>query len=790
MCSIEMGEIMRQKRRVIATFGVCLTLFAGGCGADPSINTSSDRGLQQEASAEIPEEQNDKEAGKADSGNIDTGDTTGTDTSADEDTLYWQEVLDSFAYSSYDLTAALTEPALKDLCSDFFTLGVGLNGSSLENQTLNMPEYMAVAKKHFNSCTMTNLMKSAYLLDQDASIQSAAGGDGSPVLTFAAIDPALEWCMQNDMKMRGHTLVWHTQTPDWFFRENYDSNADYTDKETMLFRMESYIAQLMTHVQDNYPGVVYCWDVVNEAVDPDKGDRSSAFLCRTENAGTPNPWYLTIGEDYVEMAFTYARKYAADDVKLFYNDFNTYQTEKRDAIYTLCSSLKEKGLIDGIGMQGYWGVDSPTTGILELTIKKFAELELEIQITELSVSVTEEDDASFKKQGDRYGQIFMALKALDTAGGGKADITNVTFFGLIDHYRPGDTTNSRLFDGGFQPKPAFESVRNIMKTLYHAKEESDMTLNQDKIAEAIRQETENVAPETTQEPVTGQEQNLREPTAEISEIIPSKYLAYQFTEAGTIESVSYTSYDYFGDGAPVTKEANVYLPYGYSSDRKYNVLYLMHGIGGDENEWGMTGNASEVKRMMDNLIYNGDIEPFIVVTPNGRSSSNHAASGSDFNSFYVFGQELRNDLIPFIEKTYSTYAEYDENGYDLSATREHRAMAGLSMGGMQTINIGIGECVDLFGYFGAFSAAPTSNTAEKTAELLKDNTNEIYYFYNICGLQDDIAYASASAAAKNLPAVCPQFDSGKNFMWQELKGGHDFKIWYLGFYNFAQLTFR
>lgn len=790
MCSIEMGEIMRQKRRVIATFGVCLTLFAGACGADPSINTSSDRGLQQEASAEIPEEQNDKEAGKADSGNIDTGDTTGTDTSADEDTLYWQEVLDSFAYSSYDLTAALTEPALKDLCSDFFTLGVGLNGSSLENQTLNMPEYMAVAKKHFNSCTMTNLMKSAYLLDQDASIQSAAGGDGSPVLTFAAIDPALEWCMQNDMKMRGHTLVWHTQTPDWFFRENYDSNADYTDKETMLFRMESYIAQLMTHVQDNYPGVVYCWDVVNEAVDPDKGDRSSAFLCRTENAGTPNPWYLTIGEDYVEMAFTYARKYAADDVKLFYNDFNTYQTEKRDAIYTLCSSLKEKGLIDGIGMQGYWGVDSPTTGILELTIKKFAELELEIQITELSVSVTEEDDASFKKQGDRYGQIFMALKALDTAGGGKADITNVTFFGLIDHYRPGDTTNSRLFDGGFQPKPAFESVRNIMKTLYHAKEESDMTLNQDKIAEAIRQETENVAPETTQEPVTGQEQNLREPTAEISEIIPSKYLAYQFTEAGTIESVSYTSYDYFGDGAPVTKEANVYLPYGYSSDRKYNVLYLMHGIGGDENEWGMTGNASEVKRMMDNLIYNGDIEPFIVVTPNGRSSSNHAASGSDFNSFYVFGQELRNDLIPFIEKTYSTYAEYDENGYDLSATREHRAMAGLSMGGMQTINIGIGECVDLFGYFGAFSAAPTSNTAEKTAELLKDNTNEIYYFYNICGLQDDIAYASASAAAKNLPAVCPQFDSGKNFMWQELKGGHDFKIWYLGFYNFAQLTFR
>lgn len=319
-------------------------------------------------------------------------------------------------------------------------------------------------------------------------------------------------------------------------------------------------------------------------------------------------------------------------------------------------------------------------------------------------------------------------------------------------------------------------------------EETDMQPNEDMITEAIRQETSKVEPET-EESSAEQVQELREPTAEISEKIPGKYLLYQMKESGTIEKISYTTHDYFGDGSEITKYANVYLPYGYSEDNKYNVLYLMHGIGGDENEWGMTGNASEIKRIMDNLIYHGDIEPFIVVTPNGRSSSNFAAEGSDYNSFYVFGQELRNDLIPFIEKTYSTYGEYDENGYDMSATREHRAMAGLSMGGMQTINIGIGECVDLFGYFGAFSAAPTSNTAAKTAELLKDNAYEIYYFYNICGIEDGIAYASASAAAKNLPEVCEQFDPEKNFMWQELKGAHDFKIWYLGFYNFAQIAF-
>ncbi len=329
-------------------------------------------------------------------------------------------------------------------------------------------------------------------------------------------------------------------------------------------------------------------------------------------------------------------------------------------------------------------------------------------------------------------------------------------------------------------------------------QETEMQPNEDMIAEAIRQETADVKPETeesstaqnnTAEGSNEQVQELREPTAEISEKIPEKYLMYQLIEPGRIEQITYTTRDYFGDGSEITKNANVYLPYGYSEDKKYNVLYLMHGIGGDENEWGMTGSTSEIKRMMDNLIYHGDIEPFIIVTPNGRSSSNFAAQGSDYNSFYVFGQELRNDLIPYIEKTYSTYGEYDENGYDLSATREHRAMAGLSMGGMQTINIGIGECIDLFGYFGAFSAAPTSNTAAKTAELLKDNTYEIYYFYNICGTEDNIAYASASAAAKNLPDVCEQFDPEKNFMWQELKGAHDFKIWYLGFYNFAQIAF-
>ncbi len=264
------------------------------------------------------------------------------------------------------------------------------------------------------------------------------------------------------MKMRGHTLVWHTQAPGWFFREGYTDDGAYVDKETMSMRMESYIKQLLTHVQTEYPGVIYCWDVVNEAVDPESADPESDFMCRTKCGDEPNPWYDTIGPDYVELAFTYARKYADSDVKLFYNDYNTYQTPKTTGIYNLCSELKEKGLIDGIGMQGYWGIDYPPMSDIKKAMTRFATLDLEIQVTELSVGVDSETDEMFEKQADKYEEIFELLYEMDSDNGGPANITNVTLFGLVDHYRQEDTTNSRIFDKNYQPKPAYEKIKSVM----------------------------------------------------------------------------------------------------------------------------------------------------------------------------------------------------------------------------------------------------------------------------------------------------------------------------------------
>jgi enterochelin esterase-like enzyme len=293
------------------------------------------------------------------------------------------------------------------------------------------------------------------------------------------------------------------------------------------------------------------------------------------------------------------------------------------------------------------------------------------------------------------------------------------------------------------------------------------------------------APKPTSAPQPTQAPSQPASSIRFENSIPSRYTAIR-NNGGRIEHIRYTSKDYFKrNGATVIKDANVYLPAGYSRAKKYNVLYLMHGIGGDENEWGMTGNYSRVKAIMDNLSAYGDIDSFIVVTPNGRSSVNHG-SNSDSGAFYSFGQELCNDLIPYIETHYSTYG----NGRNLSSTRDHRAMAGLSMGGMQTINIGIGECLDLFSYYGAFSAAPTSNAASKTASLINNSPYNIRYFYNICGSQDGIALASHTNAAKNLPAVCNKFVNGRNYHWQQVPGGHDFNIWHLGFYNFARVAFK
>lgn len=269
--------------------------------------------------------------------------------------------------------------------------------------------------------------------------------------------------------------------------------------------------------------------------------------------------------------------------------------------------------------------------------------------------------------------------------------------------------------------------------------------------------------------------------------VPGEYTAARLQDGGRVEVITYDTLDYAGDRHVYQKQANVYLPPQYDENGQYDVLILCHGIGGNKDEWGLNNPTGKLKAIADNLILTGEVRPFIIVTPNGRAGDMATGREHEFQSFYLFGQELRSDLLPYIDSHYATYASGNE---DLSLSRQHRAMAGLSMGGMQTINIGLCECADLFSLFGAFSAAPTSYTREQIARYLQDCPWPIQYFYNICGTTDKTAWASASAAAKGLPEVCDLFSDGVNFTWQELAGGHDFYIWYLGFYNFVRIVFH
>src|SRR6478752_5340944 len=166
---------------------------------------------------------------------------------------------------------------------------------------------------------------------------------------------------------------------------------------------------------------------------------------------------------------------------------------------------------------------------------------------------------------------------------------------------------------------------------------------------------------------------------------------------GKIDTITYES-----KTVGSKRRALIYTPPGYSKNKKYSVLYLLHGIGGDEKEW-LNGGKPEV--ILDNLYAQGKLEPMIVVMPNGRAMKDDRAVGNIFDSakvqaFARFENDLLNDLIPYIQKNYPVYTD-----------RKHRAIAGLSMGGGQSLNFGLGN-LDQFAWIGAFSAAPNTKTPE------------------------------------------------------------------------------
>lgn len=336
-------------------------------------------------------------------------------------------------------------PQLKTIYEESYTVGIGVVPNDLSSDKASK-----IICEQFNSLTAGNEMKPDAILDYATCLKDPIY-DLAPALDFTKANILLDFAKENQIGVRGHTLVWHQQTPTWFFKEGYSmaEDAAWASREVMLSRMESYIAQVINYVQTAYPGVVYAWDVVNEAIEVSDGHPRGIRM-------TDNPWYETIGEDYVEWAFTFARNYADEEVKLFYNDYNTYIPNRRLAMCNLIKDLKEKKLLDGMGMQSHIQLSNPGTLDYREALLHYAALDVEIHITELDVFLEDGEDETLNKQATRYKSIFGMAKDLNEKG--LARITNITLWGLTDDtswLNKDGNAYPLLFDQYFEPKEAF-----------------------------------------------------------------------------------------------------------------------------------------------------------------------------------------------------------------------------------------------------------------------------------------------------------------------------------------------
>ena len=235
---------------------------------------------------------------------------------------------------------------------------------------------------------------------------------------------------------------------------------------------------------------------------------------------------------------------------------------------------------------------------------------------------------------------------------------------------------------------------------------------------------------------------------------------------GLVEAIAYDS-----KSIGITRRMVVYTPPDYAKDREYPVLYLLHGIGDDKDGWCQNGCANVI---LDNLHADGIVEPMIVVMPNGRAASGvtvRTQQNEQYPAFEAFEKDLLNDIIPLVEKRYSVKKE-----------RTHRALAGLSMGGGQSLNFGLSH-IDMFSWIGAFSSARNTKTADELVLDPNRVARELSFLWISCGDEDE------------LMPISEGFHSALNDMkvphtWRVNSGDHTWAVWKSDLFSFSQRLFQ
>lgn len=690
------------------------------------------------------------------------------------------------------------ETGLKDAYKDYFSIGVAVNMRNISN-----PEQIAIIKKDFNSITAENDMK-------PQPTEPAYGQ-----FNWENADKIANFCRSNGIKLRGHCLMWHAQIGEWMYK---DEKGDLVSKEKLFQNMKHHI----TAIVERYKDVVYAWDVVNEAISDGGWQGGRRGMGEHPSPYRNSPLYQIAGDEFIKKAFIYARK-ADPNVLLFYNDYNAADPGKRDRIYNMVKSMKEEGVpIDGIGMQGHYNVYGPSMEDVDAALTKYSTIVKHIHITELDIRANQEmgGQLNFSRDGgnisqvvktlqeDQYARLFKVLRKH------KDVVDNVTFWNLSDRDSWLGARNYPLpYDENNKAKRVYSIIKDFDPASDTAVVKEDFrpsVLNQPgqqypmvnsqgyarfRVAApdaksvivslglggrggtVLRKDKEGVWVGTTDGPMDegfhyyhltidggvfndpGTKNYYGSCRWESGIEIPAHdedFYAMKQVPHGNVQQVYF-----YSKSTDTHRRAFVYTPPTYGKDKKkYPVLYLQHGWGEDETAWSNQGHANLI---MDNLIAEGKIEPFIIVMTYGMTNDVKFGHIKEFTA-KEFETVLVDELIPYIDSNFRTQAD-----------KKHRAMAGLSMGGFETKLITLRR-PEVFNYYGLLSGgtyAPDDITDKK----------QVASIFISCGSKENPD--GVTKAVNDLKAA-----GFKATSFVSPDTAHEFLTWRRSLYHMAQLLFK
>lgn len=690
------------------------------------------------------------------------------------------------------------ETGLKDAYKDYFSIGVAVNMRNISN-----PEQIAIIKKDFNSITAENDMK-------PQPTEPAYGQ-----FNWENADKIANFCRSNGIKLRGHCLMWHAQIGEWMYK---DEKGDLVSKEKLFQNMKHHI----TAIVERYKDVIYAWDVVNEAISDGGWQGGRRGMGEHPSPYRNSPLYQIAGDEFIKKAFIYARE-ADPNVLLFYNDYNAADPGKRDRIYNMVKSMKEEGVpIDGIGMQGHYNVYGPSMEDVDAALTKYSTIVKHIHITELDIRANQEmgGQLNFSRDGgnisqvvktlqeDQYARLFKVLRKH------KDVVDNVTFWNLSDRDSWLGARNYPLpYDENYKAKRVYSVIKDFDPASDTAVVKEDFrpsVLNQPgqqypmvnsqgyarfrvvapdaksvivslglggRGGTVLRKDKEGVWVGTTDGPMDegfhyyhltidggvfndpGTKNYYGSCRWESGIEIPAHdedFYAMKQVPHGNVQQVYF-----YSKSTDTHRRAFVYTPPTYGKDKKkYPVLYLQHGWGEDETAWSNQGHANLI---MDNLIAEGKIEPFIIVMTYGMTNDVKFGHIKEFTA-KEFETVLVDELIPYIDSNFRTQAD-----------KKHRAMAGLSMGGFETKLITLRR-PEVFNYYGLLSGgtyAPDDITDKK----------QVASIFISCGSKENPD--GVTKAVNDLKAA-----GFKATSFVSPDTAHEFLTWRRSLYHMAQLLFK